>query len=265
MTWKLGAALGVALALTPLMKGTGYAVYPSVALAIAGVLWRRHDRRALLGLGGFLVGFALIYLGWDVLRESFDRTQFTTPGGSTPGVGFGARDHPTAYLVWLWQVLVPVKLPFMEDFTLVKWPFYNIYVERGFGSYGWYAIQFPAWVYVTIVLAMAATGAAGLRALWIERPAALRRGWEIAVLVSLPVVVFCGVEAAYFTLVIPVDGTAEQGRYIFTAITALSALVIGATLAFGRRRALPVATGLVAGLMVLTAAGQWLTLASFYT
>ena len=36
-------------------------------------------------------------------------------------------------------------------------------------------------------------------------------------------------------------------------------------LGFGRRRALAVATGLVAGLMVLTAAGQWLSLASFYT
>jgi hypothetical protein len=265
ITWPVGLALGAALAFTPLMKGTGYAIYPSIALALVGVLWRRHDRRALLGFAGFLVGFGLIYLGWDVLRESFDRTQFTTPGGSTPGVGFGARDHPQAYLVWLWQILVPVKLWFMQDFTVVKWPFYNIYVERGFGSYGWYAIQFPAWVYLTVALTMAATAVAGLRALWVERAGALRRGWEIAVLISLPVVVLCGVEAAYFTLVIPVDGTAEQGRYIFTAITALSALVIGATLAFGRRRALAVATGLVAGLMVLTAAGQWLSLASFYT
>ena len=95
-----------------------------------------------------------------MLRESFDRTQFTTPGGSTPGVGFGARDHPQAYLVWLWQVLVPVKLWFMQDFTVVKWPFYNIYVERGFGSYGWYAIQFPAWVYITVVLATPETAEA---------------------------------------------------------------------------------------------------------
>jgi hypothetical protein len=262
LSWPVGAALGVALAMAPLLKGTGYAIYPSVALAVVGALWRRHDRRALLGFAGFLVGFAAIYLGWDAVRESFGRTQFTTPGGGTPGIGFGARDHPKAYLVWLWQVLVPYRLPFMQDFTLVKWPFYNIYVERRFGSYGWYAIQFPAWVYLTVGATIAATG---LRALWLERLGALRRCWEILVLLSLPAIVLGGVEAAYFTLNVPVDGTAEQGRYIFTAITALSTLVVGATLAFGRRRALHVATSLVVGLMVLTAAGQWLSLSTFYT
>ena len=35
-------------------------------------------------------------------------------------------------------------------------------------------------------------------------------------LVSVPVVVFAAVEAAYFTLELPIDGMAEQGRYLFT-------------------------------------------------
>ena len=43
---------------------------------------------------------------------------------------------------------VPFKLPFMRDFTVVHWPFFNIYVERGFAGFGWYAIFFPNWVYV---------------------------------------------------------------------------------------------------------------------
>ena len=88
---------------------------------------------------------------------------------------------------------------------------------------------------------------------------------EIAVLILTPITVFAAVEAAYFTLNIPLDGTPEQGRYAFPAITALAAIVIGACVGVGRKRALPVAMALVVGLMGLTFAGQFLQLASFYT
>jgi 4-amino-4-deoxy-L-arabinose transferase-like glycosyltransferase len=265
LTPRVAALLGLALAVTPLMKGTGYAVYPAVGLALAGALFRRHSRGHLLGAGTFVLAFGAAYLGWDLVRESFGRTQFTTPGGGTPGVSFGALDYPRAYLVWLWQILLPVKLPFMQDFTLVKWPFYNIYVERGFGSYGWYAIEFPAWVYLSVVGVMGGVVALGIAALWRLRDIVRRRLWELAVLVAVPVCVFLGVEAAYFTLVIPIDGTPEQGRYIFTAIGALAAIVVLATLGAGRRSAVPIATALVSALMVLTFAGQLLTLSAFYT
>jgi hypothetical protein len=265
LTPGVAALLGLALALTPLMKGTGYAIYPAAGLALLGALLRRHSRTHIFGALVVVAAFAAAYVGWDLIRESFGRTQFTTPGGGTPGVSFGALDHPRAYLVWVWQVLFPVKLPFMRDFTLVKWPFYNIYVERGFGSYGWYAIQFPAWVYLVVVGVMAGVGALGIAALWRLREAVRGRLWELAVLGAVPVCVFLGVEAAYFTLVIPIDGTPEQGRYIFTAIGALAAIVVLATLGAGRRLAVPIATGLVSGLMVLTFAGQLLTLSAFYT
>jgi hypothetical protein len=247
------------------MKGTGYAIYPAVGLATAGALIRRHSRVHLLGGGVFVLAFAAFYVGWDLVRESFGRTQFTTPGGGTPGVSFGALDYPRAYLVWLWQILVPVRLPFMQDFTLVKWPFYNIYVERGFGSYGWYAIQFPVWVYLTIVGVIAGVIGLGVAALCRLRNVVRQHLWELAVLVTAPVCVFLGVEAAYFTLAIPIDGTPEQGRYMFTAIGALAAITVLATLGAGRRRAVPIATGLVSALMVLTFAGQLLTLSAFYT
>jgi hypothetical protein len=73
------------------------------------------------------------------------------------------------------------------------------------------------------------------------------------------------VEAAYFTLAWPTTGVAEQGRYAFTAITAVAAIVIGGCLGLGRRRALPAAAGLVACLGMLLLAGQWLTLSTYYT
>jgi 4-amino-4-deoxy-L-arabinose transferase-like glycosyltransferase len=99
LTPGVALLLGVSLAITPLMKGTGYAIYPAVGLAIAGALIRRHSRVHLLGGGVFVLAFAAIYVGWDLVRESFGRTQFTTPGGGTPGVSFGALDYPRAYLV----------------------------------------------------------------------------------------------------------------------------------------------------------------------
>jgi hypothetical protein len=265
LTVPIAIGLGVALEIAPIMKGTGYELYPPVVLGLLGLLLRRHGRRDLAMVALFLAAFATVFIGWDVIRETFHRDAFTVPGGGTPGTSFGAREHLKAYAVWMWQTLVPWKLPFMQDFTIIKWPFFNIYVQRGFAGFGWYAIFFPNWVYTPIVAGMGATAVLGLRLLWVERAAAIRRAPELLFLISIPIVVVFAVEAAYFTLAIPVDGTAEQGRYAFTAITAVAALVIGGCLGLGRRRALPVATALVAGLGMLLIAGQWLTLSTFYT
>lgn len=261
----IAVALGAALVLAPIMKGTGYELYPPVALGLAALVLRRHGRRDLAMLALFAAAFAVTFAGWDVVRGAFHRDAFTVPGGSTPGTSFGIRDHPKGYLVWLWQTLLPFKLPFMRDVSIIHWPFFNIYVQRGFAGFGWYAIFFPNWVYTPIVVAMLATLVLGARTLVSNGAAALRRAPELLFLASIPVVVFAAVEAAYFTLAWPVDGTAEQGRYAFTAITALAAIVIGGCLGLGRRRALPAAAALVAGLGMLLLAGQWLTLSTFYT
>lgn len=265
LTVPVAVGLGAALVLAPIMKATGYELYPPALLGLAGLLLRRHGRRDLAMVAVLLGAFAVTFVGWDLVREAFHRTAFTTPGGGTPGTSFGAMNNIKGYLVWMWQTLVPWKLPFMRDFTIIKWPFFNIYVQRGFAGFGWYAIFFPNWVYAPIVAAMGATAVLGSRMLWVERAAARRRAPELLFLASVPVVVLCAVEAAYFTLAIPLDGVAEQGRYAFPAITALAAIVIGGCLGLGRRRALPAAAALVAGLGMLLLAGQWLTLSTFYT
>jgi hypothetical protein len=265
LAWPLGLALGAAVAVAPLMKGTGYALYPSVALALVAGLLRFRDRHALLGLAAVAGAFVAVSGGWELVRGTFEREQFTTPGGSTPGEGLSALEHPARYAEWIWQILVPVHPSFMTDVTIVKWPFYNIYVERGFGAFGWYAILFPAWVYLAIVAAMALIVVGAARLLVVERRAALARWPEIAFLASAPVVVFLAVEAAYFTLAVPLDGTPEQGRYAFTAIVPLAVVAVAGVLGLaGRRRALPAAAGLVTAMAVLCVASQLLTLAGFY-
>jgi hypothetical protein len=236
-----------------------------VALALVAGLVRFRDRRALLGLAAAAAAFLAVTGGWELVRGTFDREQFTTPGGSTPGEGLSALEHPVRFAEWLWQILVPVRPPFMTDVTIVKWPFFNIYVERGFGAFGWYAILFPAWVYLAIVAAMALIGAGAARLLVVERRAALARWPEIAFLASVPIVVFVAVEAAYFTLTVPLDGTPEQGRYAFTAIVPLAVIAVAGVVGLADRpRALPAAAGLVTAMAVLCLASQLLTLAGFY-
>ena len=261
----LAAGIGVTLAVTPLLKGTGYELYPPVVLALLAYLVQRHGRGDFARLGGAVAAFAVTYLTWDQVSTHFHRTTFTTPGGGTPGTSFGALHHLSGYLSWMWQVLVPVRLPFMTDFTIVHWPFFNIYVREGFGAFGWYAIYFHQWVYVVIAAVGVILIVLAAAFLWDRRGLLSRRWPEVMFLALVPVTVVFAVDAAYFTLAgLPLNGTAEQGRYGFPAITAVAVIAIAGCAGTGRRRALPVAAGLCAALLGLIAASWALTLSTFY-
>jgi hypothetical protein len=160
---------------------------------------------------------------------------------------------------------VPVRLPFMTDFTLVKWPFYDIYIKEGFGAFGWYAIFFQEWVYLVVGAVLGVLVLSAARLLWVRRDA-FPRLWPEAVFIGLvPVTVVFAVGAAYFTLAgLPLDGTAEQGRYGFPAITAVAAIAVAGCIGVGERRARWVAAALVAGLLGLLVSSWVLTLSSFY-
>jgi hypothetical protein len=92
-----------------------------------------------------------------------------------------------------------------------------------------------------------------------------RRHWRELVFVALvPFVVVAAVEAAFYSA-LPRLTTAEFGRYGFPAIAAMATLAVGACFAFGERRARSLTTGLVAAMIVLNCAAQWLTLAVCFT
>ena len=217
------------------------------------------SRSVLLALS-----FVVLDTGWSQLAGTFDRSTFATAGGTVEVLP--AYSNVPAFLSWLWQVLIPIRLPFMTNFTIINWPFFNIYVERGFAGFGWYAIFFPIWVYVVILVVGTGLAALGARLAYAARTR-LRDHWPaLGFLLLVPIVVVVAIEAAYFTTVaLPIDGTAEQGRYAFTAITAVAVLAAGACMGLGRRRAVPLAAGLVSALIGLTAASQLLSLATFYT
>jgi hypothetical protein len=266
LTYPAAVAIGAALVAAPVLKATGYELYPPAILALLVLLAVRRDRQTLLALGVVALSFVVLEVGWSQLATEFHRSTFTTPGGTSPVKNLPAYTNVRAFLSWLWQVLIPIRLPFMTNYTIINWPFFNIYIERGFAGFGWYAIFFPIWVYVVILLAGTGLAAIGVRLAFVARRSLREYSPALGFLLLVPVVVVVAVEAAYFTVFdLPIDGTAEQGRYAFTAITAVAVLAASACVGLGRRRAVPVAAGLVAALIGLTAASQLLTLATFYT
>jgi 4-amino-4-deoxy-L-arabinose transferase-like glycosyltransferase len=268
LTMPVAAGIGVTLVAAPLAKATALALYPAAALAIAGMLWRRHSRADMAPYLVLAGAFAVSVAAWALIAPAFDRALFTTPEGRSPvesgGIGTSVLDNPTAYLSYLWQVFLP-KLPFMTDLHPQRWPAFDIYVERGWAAFGWYAVMFPGWVYGVITAAMIGAGVLCVAAVLRERPAARRRALELAVLALAVVGVVAGVEAANFT---PTGGrqvVAEQGRYAFTAMAALAPIALGACLAFGRRLLVPAVTVMVVSMIGLSFASQLLALAGFYT
>jgi len=263
----LGAAIGLVAVALPLFKGTGYALYPAAGLALIGMVLRRHSLHKLPAYAAVAAAAAGAHGVWSAVADSFGRTTFTTPGGVAPTAAGGpigrVLNEPVTYIQYVWQVFLP-RLPFMRDLHIQRWPAFDIYVERGWAAFGWYAVMFPMWVYLMIVLVMIAAGALCALAVWRERIAARMRGWELAVLGLAVVGVVGGVEAAYLSGGPRPGPVAEQGRYAFTAIVPLATIALGACFAFGRRRAPLVATGLVAAVMGLAYASYWLSLSGFF-
>lgn len=263
----VGAALGAVLALAPIFKATGYALAPPALLAVGFMLLRgRRVPKTWLGVAAGIAAFAAVTIAWSLIAPTFDRSTYTTPGGGSP-TGVAGLHNLRLFASWMWQVMVPWTPPFLHDLTIVKWPFFNIYIERGFGAFGWYGIYFPTWVYAVVLAVIVGVVALGVRLVRVDWEDVKRRLPEGLFLLAVPLTVLLGVEAAYINLgPEPYDGTPEQGRYMFPAIAALAALISVAALGAGRRRggAVLVVTVLVAALMGMTYGGQVLMFQSFY-
>jgi hypothetical protein len=262
----LGVALGLTLALLPAMKATGTALYPAVAVGIVGMVWRRHARADLIAYG-VLAGVAAATL---VLRRVVTSALeapsvgagLTEGGASVGGTVSRILDDPTTYLSYTWQMFLP-RLPFMSDLHLQRWPAFDVFIEGGWAAFGWLVIRFPHWVYVVIVVVSLAMAALCVVAVLRHRPAARRRGWELAVLGTALAGVVAGVEGAYFTgeaRAVP----AEQGRYIFTALVPLAAIAVGGALAFRDRVAVPLAAALATAVIAFGYASHVLTFSRFF-
>lgn len=264
LSTPLAAAIGVTLGVLPLIKGTGYALLVVAVVALAALALRHRDRRTVLAVAVAVGATVAVQAIWAAVAPDLGRTTFTTPGGGSPIAATSLLDTSRAVGSYIWQIVLP-PLWFMHDhYPFDDWPLHTIYVVRGWASFGWYAIEFPALVYDVIVAASAATLAAG-GAFALRRRDWLRANWvSVVILVAAPVLVFLAVHRV-FTTTGQRALVAEMGRYIFPAIGALGVLAAGAAWAWGERWAVRLTTAAVVALMVLTIASQLLTLRGFYT
>lgn len=270
VTWRLGLLTGGLLVALPIVKQTALSLYPVLALALIAIVSRHHRRADARGWASLAVAALAVGALSRALSHVFHPTVASAAGGSSPpeagtaasSVG-EALAHPLGYLGYLWQSLLP-RLPFMtEHFPTTHLPAMVIFVERGWGAFGWYDVFFPHRLYYVILAAMIAVPVLGLLALRREWPFARRNAVELALLVLMPLAVVAGFEAAFYT-----PGArpfiAEFGRYAFPAIAPLAVLVVASLHAFGRRRVLTAGVVALAAMIALSYAGQLVTLTGFY-
>ncbi len=262
ITVRLAAMTGALLLLLPIVKGTGYSLFPVAGLALLATLWRHHRRVQLPAFGVFFLAAAAAQTAWGRVSTVFHRPVFTTPSGQSPFSGPLALHQPGGLLSTLWELFLP-RLPFMTPHFVDKFPGYTIFVLRGFAAFGWYSIYFPSWVYVVILVIMLAVAALALVALVRERAYVRSRWYVIAILLLFPMAVIGGFMAAFYTP--GVQGILpEFGRYAFPAIAPLAVLVIASLHALGRRALVVAGTVLVVAMIGLSYASQVLTLTGFY-
>lgn len=266
----LGLLTGALLLVLPIVKETAFSLYPVVGLALAATLYRHHRRADLRGWAALVLA-ALAARGLSArLAHVFHPVVAAGAGASAAppeagSVGASTREalaHPLDYLTYLWQSLLP-RLPFMTDHFPTHFPAMVIFVERGWGAFGWYDVFFPHRLYPVILAAMIAVPILGLIALRQEWSFVGRNAVEFALLVLMALAVVAGFEAAFYTPGVR-PFIAEFGRYAFPAIAPLAVLVVASLHAFGRRWVLQAGVVLLVAMVALSYSAQLVTLTGFY-
>ncbi len=277
LTPRLGATIGLALALGTLSKVTMAAFVPGVALA--GLLLALRARRngspgALRAVLFGAIAFAIPLAIYSVLNVTiWDRPLLPGGGGGgggvggvvagASGVGAGAQLSLGGFLSYTWQDYLP-RLSFMTKW-FDHYIGYDIWFKSFWGAFGWgdYTFSSAAFhvVLYTSIAIMAGVAAAVVRL----RRALLSRVGELIVyavmvagLLGLLGYVGYGLKAT------DTQGTFEQGRYLFPLLAPFAALVALGVIGVGQRVGRYLGVLVVIGSFALTFYAHLLTVARFY-
>jgi 4-amino-4-deoxy-L-arabinose transferase-like glycosyltransferase len=265
LTWRRAIALGIAAIALPAAKGTGYELYPVIAVAcvvLAFRWWRRDDRRRAPVPAVVLVLTGLVsYVAWKALADGVATGTPTALGGASP-VQAGTHSL-TLFLTYFWETFLP-NLPFMSDVQTHGWPAFEVYIKQSWAVFGWTILAFPVWVYQLALSIMIPVSFLGAAALARYRRRIMPRLGEAVVVLLVPLAVVAGVAYVLATPT-PRAQPFEQGRYIFPALVALAAMVAGACTVLGRRWAGVGMAALVSCTAVLSTASFALALSAWYS
>lgn len=258
LTPGVAAAIPVTFVLGVLAKATMLALTPVLALALLLLAWRRAgSARAWGAMAG---AAALVLLAWLPIAHALGRGYLTLPDAGPARADAGIN----GILSYLWQQFLP-PLPFMTDLYVGAWavPAWPIYVIQTWGAFGWLSVVYPDAVYYVIGVVLLGGILFATRALWIER-VAIRERWAELLLIALAFVSVAAFSHVAFVRIHPGTGIAEQGRYLFPAITSAAVFAVGACYGLGRRWAPVAASALVAAVMLFNAFSQLYVFTRYY-
>jgi 4-amino-4-deoxy-L-arabinose transferase-like glycosyltransferase len=267
LTPRLGALLGLTLALATVAKLSALGLLPGAAIAAVVLVWRAGPgrRRAALGsVGAAVLAFAapiLIYLlvselAWHrpLLGGGAQGAGGATgagAGGASGGGGGGAVAAPppghwssfSGYLSYTWQLVFP-PLPFMHDW-LPKFLPNEVWFRGWVGRFGWGGLVFEGSVYTVALVAFSALTALVAGSLVRLRRSLRRHLSELGVYVAMVASLLCFYGYVGYHYFLDTGAQFEQARYLFPLLALYGALGGVAVAGLGRRWGVAVGTTLV--------------------
>jgi 4-amino-4-deoxy-L-arabinose transferase-like glycosyltransferase len=144
-----------------LTKGTSYVLLLPLASAFLAALWLSEPGTRLATLKRLAAASSVlvaILVGWFIFARLVGYVGIRQISGDTT-----AWWHSLHFLSYLWQWYLP-RLPFMHRWneTPPFVPSYAVWMQEGFGFFGWLSFGVPGWLYhvVAWAAALVSTGAA---------------------------------------------------------------------------------------------------------
>jgi 4-amino-4-deoxy-L-arabinose transferase-like glycosyltransferase len=287
LTPRLGALLGLTLALATLAKLAALGLVPGALVAGAILVWRAGPdgrRAALRGLAAGAIAFAapmLVYLLLSVGvwhrpllgggSEAAGNAGASGGGGGAGPGGGGATAAPapaspqsslTGYLTYTWQLVFP-RLWFMHDWLPGFLP-NEVWFRGWIGRFGWGGIAFDNWVYTWalrafgVLLALIAISLVRLRRSLVRRLPEL--GAYVVLIATL--IAFYGYVGYHYFL--DTGNVFEQARYLFPLMALYGGLVAVAVAGLGRRLGVAAGATLVVFAFAHDVAALMLNVGRFY-
>lgn len=263
--WRM-AALGIVTLLLPLAKITGFALWPVVALGALVIVLRHRDRTALgtvmLIPAAMAVGYGIWAVGLSPLLGGGTGTLVNThPAEGSSAATAGSAAVPGTSRSTQIDYLVQMFLPFVHltgDHWTQKLPLFSVYVERGWGEFGWFNAKIGDGLIRSIGVALGIAWALAAATAWRLRHSWREWGGGALILLAAVASVVTFVAVAYATEV-PRAVIGEQGRYIFPALAALSTIVAAGVGAFRVGAVRSAYVGVICAGMPVIAVIGWLS------
>jgi hypothetical protein len=269
LTLWTGVGLGAAAALAVLTKGTGYALVPGVALALAvgahrlgsrgsaGVTKAGVARAGVVRAGAGALTFAVPVGIWLAVARALDRS----PVNEVPSPGAGAVHH-VGLVDYLWQFYLP-KPPFLGAVPgISKLPAYDVWIKTGWGAFGWLEVRFPEPVYIVLAALTVGLLLGGLWAAFGRRPRL--DAWIAAFLGLIVVGLLAGLHWIEWRQLNAQGIAFNQGRYLLPLVPVLGACAAGVLALLPARSRAPAVGALVGGMFVLQLFALGINAARFY-